>query len=110
MKLGAREFRRRLNIRQRGLNDLNRLRLKMFVLFRRSRKQEGAGERSFSLSDLGDDVGAADPVGFGEIGGRRLSGMAGVRVVEAGNLEAPVARLAHDPDQLGRSDFVAVER
>jgi hypothetical protein len=52
-----------------SLDDLDGLRLKMFVLFRRSSKQEGAGERGFSLVDLGDDVGAAQPVSFGDIGG-----------------------------------------
>ena len=45
------------------------LRLKMLVLFRRSREQESVRERGFSLSDLGDDVGAAEPVSFSEIGG-----------------------------------------
>ena len=51
-------------------------------------------------STRGDDVGAADPVGFGEVGRGPLRGVVGVRVVEADDVEAEAAGLALDFDQL----------
>ncbi len=56
----------------------------------------------------GDDVGAAEPVGFGEVGGGPLGGVVGVGVVEADDVEAGLAGLALGGDEFLRGDVVAV--
>src|SRR5207244_3398187 len=53
---------------------------------------------------------AADPVGFGEIGGGPLGGVVGVRVIETDDVERETAGLALDFDELLRGDVVAVVR
>ena len=45
-----------------------------------------------ACSHAGDDVGAADPVGLGEIGRRPASGMVRMRVVEADDVQLALAR------------------
>ena len=62
------------------------------------------------LATGGDDVGAAEPVGFGEVGGRPLGGVVGVGVVEADDVEAAVAGLALRGDEFLGRDVVAVVR
>ena len=53
-----------------------------------------------ALFYAGDDVGAAEPVGLGEVGGGPLRGVVGVGVVEADDVEREAAGLALDADQL----------
>ena len=60
--------------------------------------------------DGGDDVGAAEPVGLGEVGGGPLRGVVGVGVVEADDVEAAVAGLALGGDELFGCDVVTVVR
>jgi len=49
--------------------NLDGLRLKVLVLFALPGKQKRVRLHGLSLGDLGDDVVAAQPVSFGEIGG-----------------------------------------
>jgi hypothetical protein len=46
----------------------------------------------------GDDVGAVEPVGFCEVGGRVLGGVVGVGVVEAYDVQALLAGFALGAD------------
>ena len=57
------------------------------------------GDHGFPLFHAGDDVGAANPVGFGEIGRRPTGGMIGVGVVETDNVLTALATFALDADQ-----------
>ena len=61
---------------------------KVLVFFGGAGEQKGVGDRGLALGDCGDDIGAAEPVRFGEVGGGPLRGVVGVGVVEAGDLEA----------------------
>ncbi len=61
-----------------------------------------------AMFDAGDDVGTADPVGFGEIGRRPVGAMIGVRVVEPDDVQLRLARLALNAEQLARIDVIAV--
>jgi hypothetical protein len=65
-----------------------------FVVFGGAGEEEAVGEGGVALFDGGDDVGAAEPVGFGEVGGGPLGGVVGVGVVEAYDVEAGFAGLA----------------
>src|ERR1700679_1673161 len=94
----------------RGDVDLNGLVHELFVVFAGAAQQERVGECGFSLLDAGDDVRAAEPVGFGEVGLGPLRGMVGVRVVKADDVQAEATRLALNFDQLLRGDVVAVVR
>src|SRR5258708_6263537 len=67
-------------------------------------------ERGLALLHAGDDVRAADPVGFGEICGRPAGGMIGVGMVEADNVFAAFTAFALNAHQFAGIDVVAVLR
>src|ERR1700722_4986748 len=90
--------------------DLNGFVLKLFVVLTGAAQEEGVGKGSFALLDAGDDVGAAEPMGFGEVGLGPLRGVIGVRVVEADDVEPKAASLTLNPDQLMWGDVVTVVR
>ncbi len=91
-------------------HDLDGFVVEFFVVFGGAGEQEGVGRCGLAFFDAGDDVGAADPVGFGEVGRRPLGRVVGVGVVEADDVEARAAGLALDFDELLRGDVVAVVR
>ena len=88
--------------------DKDGLGFKVLVFLGGAGEEEGVGDGGFALGNGGDDVGAAQPVGFGKVGERPLRGVVGVGVVEAGDVEALAAGLALDFDQFERGDLVAV--
>src|SRR3954470_7571179 len=69
------------------LHSQNLLVHELFVFFRAAGESEGIRHVRFALGDTGDDVGAADPMGFGEIGLRPAWRMVGMGVVKADNVE-----------------------
>ena len=71
---------------------------------------EGVGVGCAALDDGGDEVGAAQPVGFGEVGGGGLGGVTGVGMVKACNLKARGAYFAQGLDEIAWSDPVVVSR
>src|ERR1700691_3518343 len=73
-----------------------------------TREFEGIGDRGFPMLHGGDDVGAADPVGLGEIGLRPARGMVGMRVVEADDVFTALAAFALNAHQFPGIDVVAV--
>ena len=79
-----------------------------FVFFAGADEEEAVGDLGGAVGDGGDDVGAAEPVGFGEVGGGPLGGVVGVGVVEADDVEAELAAFALGGDELLRRDVVAV--
>ena len=91
-----------------GLFDGDGLRVEALVVFGGAGEEEGVGGVALPFGDGGDDVGAAEPVGFGEVGRRPLRGVVGVGVVEADDVEAAVAGLALGGDELFGCDVVAV--
>ena len=90
------------------LPNQNRLLLEALVLLGVTGQQEGAGFRGVALDDAGDDVAAAQPVGFGLVVRGPVGRVIGVRVVKAGDLQAQAARLALDLHQFGGGDLKAV--
>src|SRR5215472_6031967 len=90
--------------------DDDRLGFEALVVFGGAGEEEGVGVGGVAYGDGGDDVGAAEPVGFGEVGVGPLRGVVGVGVVEADDVEALVAGLALGGDELFGSDVVAVVR
>jgi hypothetical protein len=82
----------------------------LFVIFIASRELEGICQDCFALLNAGDDVGAAEPVGFGQVGLRPLRRVVGMRVVEADDVFSSFAAFALDPDELFGIDVVAVVR
>ena len=58
------------------------------------------------MHDSGDEVGAAQPVGFGEVGDGGLGGVIGVGVVEAEEFASSGVCFAQDADQVFGSDLV----
>ena len=80
-----------------GLSDLDGLVGEGFVFFAGAGEEEAVGDLGGAgglvAVDGGDDVGAAEPVGFGEVGGGPLGGVVGVGVVEADDVEAGFAGL-----------------
>ena len=92
------------------LFDDDGLGLEALVVFGGAGEEEAVGGFCFSFGDGGDDVGAAEPVGFGEVGGGPLGGVVGVGVVEANDVEALIAGLALGGDELGGRDVVAIVR
>jgi hypothetical protein len=81
-----------------------------FVGFEGAGQLEGVGEVGFAGGDAGDDVGAANPVGFFEVGLGPLGGVVRVGVVEADDVLVAFAGLALDADKFFRVDAVAVLR
>ena len=75
-----------------------------------SGKFERIRNRRLALFHAGDDVGAAEPVGFGQIGLRPAGGMVGVGMVEADDVFTTLAAFALDADQFAGIDVVAVMR
>src|SRR5277367_811452 len=73
--------------------DLNLFIKKGFIVFARSCEQEGVCLLRDAAGDCGDDVRAAEPVCFGEIGLRPLCRMVRMRVVEADDVEPALASL-----------------
>src|SRR5580698_404775 len=82
--------------------------LKMLFFFAGAGEEERVGGGCVAVGDGGDDVGAAEPVGFGQIGCGPLRGVVGVGVVEAGDAQAQLAGVALDFDELKGSDLIAV--
>ena len=82
----------------------------LFVTFIASRELEGICQYCFARVNAGDDVGAAEPVGFGQVGLRPLRRVVGMRVVEADDVFSSFAAFALDPDELFGIDVVAVVR
>jgi|GEM_PF-3824594 len=80
-----------------GLFDCDELGHEGFVVFAGAGEEEAVGDLCGALLDGGDDVGAAEPVGFGEVGGRPLGGVVRVGVVEAYDVEALFAALRAGP-------------
>ena len=81
---------------------------KLLVRFVCPREFERVRDGGLSFFDGGDDVGTADPVGFGEIGLGPLRGMVGVGVVETDDVLAAITALSLDADQFLGVDVVAV--
>ena len=71
---------------------------------------KGVGLRRSALFHAGDDIGAAYPVGLGEIGLRPTGGMVRMRVVEPDDVQLRCAGLALDTYQFTRIDVVAIMR
>ena len=69
---------------------------------------EGVAIFGFAFGYSCDEVGAAQPVGFSEVGGGPLGGVVGVGVVEADDVVLVAAGFALDFDELGGVDVVAV--
>ena len=88
--------------------ELNDLRLEALVFFGAAGEEEGVGDGGFSLDDLGDDVAAAEPMGFGQVGCGPLCGVVGGGMVEADDVFAALAAFALDADEFFRVDVVAV--
>src|SRR6185369_12203240 len=82
--------------------------LKVLVFFAGAGEEEGVGHGGFALRYFGDDVGAAEPVSFGQIGGRPLRGVVGVRVIKACDVEIATSCFALDSDQFDKSNLIAV--
>ncbi len=86
--------------------------LEGFVVFAGAGEQKAVG--GFCVAGLlvafhgGDEVSAAEPVGFGEVGWGPLGGVVGVGVVETYDVEACGAGFALGLDQLERRDAIAV--
>lgn len=91
-----------------GAVDLDSHRLEALVFFCRAGKQECAGGSCLALNDLGDDVDAAKPMGLLEVRCGPVRGMAGVRVIKAGDLKSTAAGFMRDFDQLSGGDLVAI--
>src|SRR3954471_5592053 len=92
------------------LHSQNLLLYKLFVFFPAAGESEGIRHVGFAVDHAGDDVGAADPVGFGEVRLRPARRMVGMRVVEADDVEPGKASLLLRRDQLPGIDAVAVVR
>jgi hypothetical protein len=90
--------------------DLDGFVEELFVLLGGAGEEEGVGDGGLAVLDGGDDVAAADPVGFGEVGLRPPRGVVGVGVVEADDVQRKAAGLALDADQLLGRNVVAVVR
>src|SRR5579872_1479079 len=73
-------------------------------------KFKRVGNGRLTLLHAGDDVGAADPVGLGEVGRRPLGGMVGVGMIEADDVLAAAAAFTLDSHQFLGIDIVAVVR
>ena len=71
---------------------------------------ERVGDGRLTLFHAGDDVGAADPVGLGEVGRRPLGGMVGMGMIEAHDVLAAAPAFALDSHQLPGINVVAVVR
>ena len=91
-----------------GVSYLDGLLLETLVFFSESGEEEGVGDGGFAPFDGGDDVAAAQPVGFGLVVRGPVGRVIGVRVVKAGDLQAQAARLALDLHQFGGGDLKAV--
>ena len=81
-----------------------------FVRFVISSEFERVRDVSFALCHACDHVGAADPVGFSEVGLGPLCRMVGMGVVEADNIFVACAAFPLDADELLRIDVVAILR
>ena len=81
---------------------------KGLVVFSGAGEEEAVSEGGVALLDGSDDVGAAEPMGFGEVGGGPLGGVVGMGVVEAYDVEAGFAGMALSGDEFLGSDVVAV--
>ena len=68
------------------------------------------GDGCLSFFHAGDDIRAANPVGFGEISLRPLRRMVGMGVIEADDILAAFAAFTLDADQFARIDVIAVLR
>ncbi len=80
----------------------------MLFLLGGAGEEEGAGGGRFSAADFGNEVEAAEPVRFGEVGLRPLGRVIGMGVVEAGDFEATQMGVAQDGGQIFGRDPVAV--
>ena len=69
---------------------------------------EGVRERGLPFFHAGDDVGAAEPVGLGQVGRRPLGGMVRMGMVEADDVFAALAAFTLDAHQFLGIDVVAV--
>ncbi len=92
------------------LNYLNLLIHQLLVVLVATRQLEGISQRGFALFNAGDDVRAAKPVSFGEVGRRPLRRMVRVGVVEANDVLFTLAAFPLDSDQFFGIDVVAVLR
>jgi len=71
---------------------------------------ERVGHGRLTLLHAGDDVGAADPVGLGEVGRGPLGGMVGMGMIEADDVLAAATAFTLDSHQFLGIDVVAVVR
>lgn len=93
-----------------NLGDSDLLLGQLLVGLIRAIQFERVGNGSFPFLHARDHVGAAEPVGFGEIGRRPAGWMVGMGMVEADDILAALAAFALDVDQFARIDVVAVLR
>src|SRR6266478_454700 len=89
-------------------NNFNLLIRQLLIILVCAGQFERISQRSLALFDAGDDVGAAKPVGFSEVGGRPLRGVVGMGVVEADDVLFALAAFALDAYQFLGIDVVAV--
>ena len=82
--------------------------LEVLVFFRGAAEEEGVGDGGLAAHDLGDDVHASQPMGFIEVSEGPPRGMVGVRVVEAGDVEALAHGVTLDLDYLHGRDLIAI--
>src|SRR5690242_3606320 len=70
------------NVRLTPSHDLNLLIHQLLIVLVEAGEFERIGQHGFALLDTGDHVGAAEPVGLGEISIGPLRRMVGMRMVE----------------------------
>src|SRR5207302_9480135 len=91
-----------------GLPDVDLFVDELLVGLIGSRQLKRIRDHSLTLFHTDDQVGAADPVGLGEIGRGPAGRMVGMGMVEADDVFAALSALTLDADQLARVNVVAV--
>src|SRR5689334_7246377 len=95
---------------RRGLPDRDLFVLEPLTLFDLARQQERVRNRRLSLLDAGNDVRAADPMRFREIGRGPLRRVVGMRMVEPHNIPTLRPAFPLDLHQFAGRDVIAVLR
>ena len=92
------------------LHDRNRLIHQLLVALICPGQLEGIRGYCLTLLYAGDHIGAAEPVGFLQVGLRPAGGMVGMGMIEADNLFIALAAFALNANQFFRIDAVTVLR
>ena len=79
-----------------------------FIFLAGPGKKKGPGDGGPALSKFRDEIAAAQPVRFSQIGRRPLCRVIRMRMIKAGDFKVAAARLAGDLHQFGGGDLIAV--